>query len=661
MTTPTAPNDDVFQSKTNFIWQVANLLRGPYKPAEYGKVILPFTVLRRLDSVLAPTRKAVLAKAAKLKAEGRIKNGEPILCRAAGQSYYNISKFDFDSLTADPGSIASNLAAYINGFSPRAKEILESFGFIEQIARLNKANLLFLIVQKFRELDVHPDRVTNVEMGSIFEELIRRFAEQSNDTAGEHYTPREVIRLMVNLLFIEDEKALMTPGTVRSLYDPCAGTGGMLSVADEHLRAMYPGARLELYGQELNPESFAICNADMMLKGQNPGNIAFGDTLDDDQHKGKHFSFMLSNPPFGVEWKKVKDFVMAEHEKMGMDGRFGPGLPRINDGSLLFLLHMISKMKSGDEGSRIAIVLNGSPLFSGGAESGESEIRRWIIENDWLEAIVALPEQMFYNTGIGTYIWIVCNHKEKRRRGKIQLIDAREFYVSMRKSLGEKRRKIGEQSDGNDQVAAIVRQFGDMPESETSKLFDNADFGYTRVTVEQPLRLRCQITPETSAVFVAAYPDLADDLADIAAALGTGAHMDWNVTWPVVEKVLARRGARWKAPVLKAFRNAFTTTDPEAAPVAASGKGAVGCEPDPDLRDFENVPLKEDIDAYFAREVLPHVPDAWMDRSKDKVGFEINFNRQFFKYVPPRPLAEIDAELKQAEEEILGLLREVTA
>jgi type I restriction enzyme M protein len=664
MSTFPVANERTTQDKTSFIWSVADLLRGSYRPAQYGSVILPFTVLKRLDSVLAPTKKAVLARADKLKSDGRLKAAawEPILSSAAKQVFYNTSKFDFDTLTDDPANIAQNLVRYVNGFSPRAKEIIESFGFIEQIAKLEKANLLYLIVQKFKELDVHPERVSNTEMGSIFEELIRRFSEQSNETAGEHYTPREVIRLMVNLLFIEDEESLMRPGIIRSIYDPCAGTGGMLSVADEHLRLMYPGARLELYGQELNPESYAICNSDMMLKGQNPDNVAFGDTLDDDRHQDKKFSFMLSNPPFGVEWKKEADKVRAEHTKLGMDGRFGPGLPRINDGSLLFLLHMMSKMKSGDEGSRIAIVLNGSPLFSGGAGSGESEIRRWIIENDYLEAVIALPEQMFYNTGIGTYIWVLCNHKDKQRQGKVQLIDARECYVPMRKSLGDKRRKLGEQSDGKDHIGQIVRQFGTMTIGETSKVFDNADFGYTRVTVERPLRLRCAITADGTRDFLEKFPDRKDDVAAIAKLLGNEPQMDWNVTWPRVEALLKKRGSKWRGAEQKQFRSLFTSSDPTAAPVVvpAGQAGEDGYEPDPDLRDFENIPLPDDIEAYFACEVLPHVPDAWMDRTKDKVGYEINFSRQFYKYVPPRPLTEIDADLKQAEAEIMGLLSEVT-
>jgi len=665
MSNPTVANERTTQDKTSFIWSVADLLRGSFRPAQYGAVILPFTVLRRLDSVLAETKPKVIAKHKQLKEQARLKPAawEPILCGASGQVFYNTSKFSFETLTDDPSHLAQNLSAYINGFSSRAKGIIEHFGFQEQIAKLEKANLLFLIVQKFKELDVHPDRVSNVEMGSIFEELIRRFSEQSNETAGEHYTPREVIRLMVNLLFIEDEEALMKPGIIRSIYDPCAGTGGMLSVADEHLRSMYPGARLEMYGQELNPESYAICNADMMLKGQNPDNIALGDTLTDDAHATRKFSFMLSNPPFGVEWKKAADAVSKEHERMGHDGRFGPGLPRISDGSLLFLLHMISKMKPGDEGSHLAIVLNGSPLFSGGAGSGESEIRRWILENDMLDAIIALPEQMFYNTGIGTYIWLVCNHKDKRRKGKVQLIDARECYVPMRKSLGDKRRKLGEKEDGKDHIGAISRLFRDMKKDDTSKVFDNTDFGYTRVTVERPLRLRCTITPEATQAFLEKYPDRTDDIAAIATMLGAKPQMDWNATWPQIEALLKKRESKWKGPEQKLFRSLFTASDPAAAPViVAGGKSAKdGYEPDADLRDFENIPLKEDIDAYFAREVLPHVPDAWMDRAKDKIGYEINFNRQFYKYVPPRPLAEIDAELKLAEEEIMGLLREVTA
>ena len=661
MTVSSIPNERLAQDKTAFIWSVANLLRGSYRPAEYGKVILPFTVLRRLDSVLAPTKKAVLDKAKKLREQARLKPAAwpPVLASAAGQVFYNTSKFDFGSLADDPSHIAQNLAHYVNGFSPRAKEIIESFGFLEQINRLEKANLLFLIIQKFKELDVHPDRVSNAAMGSIFEELIRRFSEQSNETAGEHYTPREVIRLMVNLLFIEDEEALTTPGIIRSLYDPCAGTGGMLSVAEEHLRAMNPDARLELYGQELNPESYAICNADMMLKGQDPDNIAFGDTLDDDKHPEKRFSYALSNPPFGVEWKKEADAVRREHEKLGMDGRFGPGLPRISDGSLLFLLHMMSKMKEGDEGSRIAIVLNGSPLFSGGAESGESEIRRWIIENDRLEAIIALPEQMLYNTGIGTYI---CNHKSASRRGKIQLIDAREFYVPMRRNLGDKRRKLGEVAEGEDHIGEIARLYGDRAINAVSRMFNNADFGYTRLTIDRPLRLRFELTDEGRATFLVKYPGASEDLMAITETLGAKPQMDWNATWPQIEAELTKRKSSWKAPQQKMFRSVFTTADAAAARVTAlAAKGESGqYEPDAEQRDYENVPLNDDVDAYFVREVLPHLPDAWMDRTKDKRGYEINFNRHFYKFVSPRPLADIDSDLKHAEDEIMALLREVT-
>jgi len=424
-----------FTSTASFIWSVADLLRGDYKQSDYGKVILPFTLLRRLDCVLLETKAAVLA-------EHELRKGsalplDPILTRKAKQSFYNTSPLDFQKLLADPGNIRANLIRYVNAFSPSARDVFERYQFMEQIERLDSANLLYQTVQKFAAVDLHPQVVDNAHMGLIFEELIRRFAELSNETAGEHYTPREVIRLMVNLLFIADDDALTQPGIVRSIYDPAAGTGGMLSIAEEHLRDMNPAARMVVFGQELNPESFAICKADMLVKGQEVSSIIFGNTLSEDGHSNKTFDYMLSNPPFGVEWKKVEGVVRREHEQKGFAGRFGPGLPRISDGSLLFLMHLLSKMRPVSQGgSRIGIVLNGSPLFTGGAGSGESEIRRWIIENDWLEAIVALPTDMFYNTGISTYIWILTNHKKPERKGKIQLINGAEFFQKMRKTLG---------------------------------------------------------------------------------------------------------------------------------------------------------------------------------------------------------------------------------
>ena len=490
-----------------FIWSVADLLRGDYKQSEYGKVILPLTVLRRFDCVLDPVKEQMLETYARI--EGRVENFGPVLERLTTvEGVWNISKFDLPKLLDDDKHIADNLRAYIHGFSPEAREILERFDFATQITRLHRAGLLYLVLGKFAEIDLHPDKVSNLEMGYLYEELIRRFSELSNETAGEHFTPREVIRLMVNLLFIEDDVLLTKPGVKATLYDPACGTGGMLSVAEDFVRTHNPKAELNVFGQELNDETFAICRSDMMLKGQDARNIAVGNSLkayspDDpgdkgDQHQGARFDYLLANPPFGVEWKKVADSVQKEHDTHGFAGRYGAGLPRINDGSFLFLQHMISKMKTPEQGgSRLAIVFNGSPLFTGSAGSGESEIRRWIIENDWLEAVVALPDQLFYNTGISTYFWIVTNRKRPGRRGKVQLVDARDLFTKMRKSLGEKRKEI---SDA--QIAEIVRLYGNFDQqgseadSARVKVFPNESFGFLRITVERPLRLRWEITAE---------------------------------------------------------------------------------------------------------------------------------------------------------------------
>ncbi len=481
-----------FQEKVGFLWSVADLLRGDYKQSEYGKVILPLTVLRRLDCVLEPTKKKVLDKAAALPKKADEAMRDVILCQAAGQSFYNLSKFTFQTLLGDQEHLAANLSNYVAGFSANAREIfLQKFKFGEQITRLDEANLLFLVLSKFVEIDLHPETVDNHEMGYVFEELIRRFSEQSNETAGEHFTPREVIRLMVNVLFAEDRAALTKKGVIRTLYDPACGTGGMLSVAEAYLRELNPSATLKVYGQELNPESYAICKSDMLIKGEDASNIKFGNSFAEDGLPDLRSDYMLSNPPFGVEWKKVEDFIRDEHEKRGMGGRFGAGLPRINDGSLLFLQHMVSKFKQDGTGSRLAIVFNGSPLFAGGAGSGESEIRRWIIENDWLEAIIGLPDQLFYNTGIATYVWVVTNHKPKHRKGTVQLVDASAFFAKMRKSLGQKRNEMTE-----DQIRRITELYGDFEPGECCKIFDNEDFGYWRVTVERPLRLSFGVTPE---------------------------------------------------------------------------------------------------------------------------------------------------------------------
>src|SRR5450631_4684704 len=472
---------------SSFIWSVADLLRGDYKQSEYGKVILPFTVLRRLDCVLEATKPAVLAELAKRTKAGL--NPEPFLLRKSGQLFYNTSPLDMKALMGDQDHVKENLFAYMQGFSPAVRDIFESFDFHTQIDRLAKSGLLYLVAEKFANIDLHPETVSNAQMGSVFEELIRKFAELSNETAGEHFTPRDAIRLMVNLLFIEDDAALTKPGVVRSLYDPTAGTGGMLSVGGEHLASMNAGARLVMYGQELNAESYAICKADMLIKGQDIGNIVFGNTLSNDGLPGKQFDYMLSNPPFGVEWKKIEKEIRKEAEQQGYNGRFGPGLPRVSDGSLLFLMHLLSKMRPAvDGGSRFGIVLNGSPLFTGGAGSGESEIRRYVLENDLVEAIVALPTDMFYNTGISTYVWILSNRKVDDRRGFVQLIDASSFWQKMRKSLGSKRKELSPEH-----IDDITRLFGNFKRVTRdgvpiSRIFKNAEFGYHTITVERPLR-----------------------------------------------------------------------------------------------------------------------------------------------------------------------------
>ena len=651
----------------NLIWQIADLLRGPYRPPQYERVMLPMTVLRRFDCVLAPTKAKVLAayesRSSRLVGEAL----ELRLNGAAGQRFHNRSALDFQKLKGDPDNMERHLASYINGFSKKVRGIFEFFEFENEIEKMREANLLYLVVSKFADVDLHPATVPNEQMGLIFENLIRRFNELANETAGDHFTPREVIRLMVSILFIEDDQLLATPGVVRTLLDPACGTGGMLAEAQNYLREHHGAARLFVYGQDYNKRAFATAASDMLMKqvDHNGGadNIRFGDSLTEDRFAGKTFDYFLTNPPFGVDWKKQRKEIRQEHDQRGFDGAFGAGLPRVNDGSLLFLQHMWDKRepvrpREHEHGSRLAIVFSGSPLFTGGAGSGESNIRKWFIENDWLEAIIALPEQMFYNTGIGTYVWILTNRKQKRRKGKIQLVDARGLWTAggsqdNKRSLGDKRRHLS-----RDQVDEIVRLYGCFEENDRSKLFDNDDFGYTRVTVERPLRLRYRMTVDDKARFLDACPHLLDDVQAVDEVLGREPQRDWNAVWSRIEELLHSRKSGWKAPEKKLFRSVFTQKDPEAEPVAKSGDD--GYEPDAGLRDFENVPLKDDIDAYFEREVRPHVPDAWMDRSKDKVGYEINFNRHFYQYTPPRPLEEIDAELKQAEEQILRLLREVT-
>jgi len=666
-------SDTVIRTHADLIWRVADKLRGVYKQSEYGRVILPFTVLRRLDCVLEPTKEAVLAKHSTLR--GKIENVDPVLRATAGQSFYNTSKLDFPRLLDDPTHLAGNLRGYIAGFSSDARDVIEKFKFDVQIQTLAEKNLLYLVVSEFANLDLHPDRVSNLEMGYLYEELIRRFSELSNETAGEHFTPREVIRLMVDILFVEDVDVLRTEGIVKTLFDPACGTGGMLSIAEEYLRELNPGSQLEVFGQELNDESYAICRSDMMIKGQDASHIVSGNSFDEDGHKGATFDYCLANPPFGVEWKQVEKTVRDEHETLGFRGRFGAGLPRINDGSFLFLQHMISKMKPAAEGgSRIAIVFNGSPLFTGAAGSGESEIRRWIIENDWLEGVVALPDQLFYNTGISTYFWIVTNRKSGERAGKVQLVDARELWTKMRKSLGEKRKQISPE-----QIDEITRLYGGFEEGDRVKILPNEAFGFQRITVERPLRLRYTVGGDSVGRLEAskAWEKLTDDEQHLLRkSFVTLNGLDTTSGKEALAAVQRIYGALPK-PLEKAVLDALGVGDPEAPVV--TGKDDTS-EPDPELRDQENVPLPSDpvsfepdpstrlasdtyrraVEEYMKAEVLPYVPDAWVDHAKTKIGYEIPLTRNFYLYVRPRPLKEIDAEIRALEDEIQELLSEVT-
>ena len=668
-------DSETIRNHAGFIWSVADLLRGDYKQSEYGRVILPLVVLRRLDCVLEPTKTKVLHAVERL--AGKVANVDPLLRQASGEQFYNTSPLDLRRLLDDPPRIADNLLAYMDGFSPAAKDVLEKFDFRTQIERLDRADLLYLVVSKFCEIDLHPQAVTNLEMGYLYEELIRRFSELSNETAGEHFTPREVIRLMVNLLFIEDDRLLTKRGVVKTLFDPACGTGGMLSVAEDHLRKLNPQARLEVFGQELNPETYAVCRSDMMLKGQDASHIVCGNSFSEDGFPGEAFDYLLANPPFGVEWKKVERAVRDEYEAKGFAGRFGAGLPRINDGSFLFLQHMISKMKPPEQGgSRLAIVFNGSPLFTGGAGSGESEIRRWIIENDWLEAVVALPDQLFYNTGISTYFWVVTNRKSPARRGKVQLVDARELWVKMRKSLGEKRKALSAE-----QIAEITRLYGAFEESDRVKVLPNEAFGFLRITIERPLRLRWEVTDETLAVLRTSSklaklgPDRLDGLASALAKhqglSSTGRSQLSSKLTPILT------AAGLTKPQQQEVWEALAVRDPEAQ--AATDRHG-DPEPDPELRDQENVPLpnlsvsfepdptdrlaaiayRTAVNDYMDTEVLPYVPDAWVDGTKTKLGYEIPVTRHFYRYRPPRPIAEIDTELRALEAQIQALLGEVT-
>ena len=689
----------------SFIWSICNLLRGPYKRNEYRKVILPLTVLRRFDCVLADTKDAVLAANAPFGKESD--EATPQLLKAAARRrFYNTSKLDFERLLDDSNLIASNLSAYIHGFSANVRQIFERFGFDAQIAKMGEKNLLFQVVQAFTRVDLSPERVDNVQMGYVFEELIRIGSEQANEEAGEHFTPREVIRLMVSLL-LSHEPDLAKSHVVKTIYDPACGTGGMLSVSEGFLRQHNNTSIPILYGQDHNDEAWAVCAADMLIKGENAERIVLGDTFTADGYERRSdgrrhtFDYMLANPPFGVEWKQQQREIKQERDELGYDGRFGAGLPRINDGALLFLQHMLSKMQPEHEGgSRIAIVFNGSPLFTGDAGSGESEIRRWIIENDWLEAIVALPDQLFYNTGISTYIWVLTNRKDERRRGKVQLIDGRQFFVKMRKSLGNKRNELSAE-----QIDELTLLHGNFKDGETrdqtdedpvthqprtrprvvSKVFANEDFGYRKITVERPLRLNFAATPERIARIEEerAFQNLARSrkrpgpahdaevaegrarreelrvlLNALASATGGEVMHDREDFRATLREVSSGAGLRLAAGERKAIESALCERDQEAATCLGT---RARIEPDADLRDTETVPLGEDIDDYMAREVLPHVPEAWVDESKTKVGYEIPLNRHFYVYEPPRPLDDIKADLQELEQVISGLLAEVTA
>jgi type I restriction enzyme M protein len=643
------------------IWSVADLLRGDYKRHEYGQVILPFTLLRRLDAVMASTRQAVWDRDAALD----IQNKERLLANAAKLPFYNTSKQDFKSISADAPNAAKNMRDYINGFSPSVREILSRFDLDNEISRLAGARLLHKVIGRFTMM-TDLDKLSNHDMGYVFEHLIRKFAEDSNETAGEHFTPREVIELMVNLLIAPDEDTVAGVGQVINILDPACGTGGMLTAAEEHIKSINPKAEVFLFGQELNAESWAICQADMLMREQT-GHIHFGNSFSDDGHEGKKFDYMLANPPFGVEWKKVKDVIEAEAE-LGFAGRFGAGTPRINDGSFLFLQHMIDKMEPVEgKGARLAIVFNGSPLFTGAAESGESRIRQWILENDWLEGIVALPDQLFYNTGISTYFWILSNRKDRKLRDKVILLDARDQWEKMRKGLGEKRKQISKA-----QIKHITELYVDAlevaknethPDHGRVKIFGTRDFGYHRITVERPLKQRFEVTGDTLAVLeeAKALVNWSDREAFIEALRGSVGSVWWTKreATNALHAAAAAGGVQWpgKAPLLKAIWAAVAVSDPEGE-VQKDKKGNVLA--DTDLRDYENIPLDEDIDAYFAREVTPHVPDAWIDYEKTKVGYEIPFTRHFYVYTPPRPLAEIDAELRELEAQIQKLLGEVT-
>jgi type I restriction enzyme M protein len=691
----------------SFLWGVADLIRDTFKRGKYQDIILPLTVLRRLDCVLAPTKKYVLETQAKLK-DKKLENLDPQLRKAAGFAFYNTSRYDFEKLLAEASLVASNLRHYIAGFSPNMREVLEKFDFDNTISKLDEAGLLFQVLERFKNVDLHPDKVDNPTMGTIFEELIRKFNEALNENPGEHFTPRDVVHLMVDLLLAGDEDRIRRKGVVITVYDPCCGSGGMLTISKDHILSgrrknetlirepVNPEADIHLFGQEVNPETFAVCKSDLFMKsteGRDADNIAFGTTLSNDRHAGRDFDYLITNPPYGKDWKRDEEAVVAEHER-GLSGRFGPGLPRISDGQLLFLLHMLAHMKEQkDGGSRLAIIMNGSPLFTGDAGSGESEIRRFILESDWLEALVALPEQLFYNTGIATYVWVLTNRKAPERKGKVQLIDATSFWSPMRKSLGDKRHEVPPKKA--EEILRLLRSF---EEGEFVKIFPTTRFGFRKITVERPLKLNFQTSTERIARLEEerAFQGLAQSkkkgeagaseqaearvfqeaIRGLLRSLSDTLYKDREEFSAVLQGAARKTGLKLPAQILKAVLSALSERD-EAASVCRDKDG--NPEPDPDLRDTESVPLADGPDpadnqgvpasvrAFFEREVKPHVPDAWIDTSRRDakdglvgiIGYEINFNRYFYKYTPPRPLEEIEADIRAIEQDIMRMLAEM--
>ena len=679
----------------SFLWGVADLIRDTFKRGKYQDVILPLTVLRRLDCVLAPTKAKVLETEARFKGKLDDRGGQ--LRRAARFAFYNTSQYNFDKLLADAPHLAANLRNYIAGFSQNMREVLEKFDFDNTISKLHEAGLLFQVMERFKNVDLHPDVIDNPTMGTIFEELIRKFNEALNENPGEHFTPRDVVHLMVDLLLAGDEERIRQKGVVLTVYDPCCGSGGMLTISKEHITLgvrrngdlvrgpINPVAEVHLFGQEVNPETWAVSKSDLFMKsagGRDAENIAFGSTLSNDRHVRTQFDYLIANPPYGKDWKRDEAAVRAEHER-GAAGRFGPGLPRISDGQLLFLLHMLAHMKEPEKGgSRVAIIMNGSPLFTGDAGSGESEIRRWILENDWLEALIALPEQLFYNTGIATYVWVLTNRKAPQRKGKVQLVDATSFWVPMRKSLGDKRREVP--LEKAESIVSLLRHF---EEGEHVKMFPTTHFGFRKITVERPLRLNFRASPKriTRLAEETAFRSLAvsrkkgaakereeaegraqqEALLAMLGTLPDTLYKDRDEFEKALSAGARTAGLKLAAPMKKAILSALSERD-ETAAICRDPSG--NPEPDPELRDTENVPLAERVEAFFEREVKPHVHDAWIETSRRDpkdgevgiVGYEINFNRYFYQYTPPRPLEEIEADIRGIEQDILQMLAEVT-